>query len=63
MKDMNQILINMQIKLTGAMMEPEYSRGAMFTYFIRMGCELLAMFTICFMIVTTPKDDDESVVD
>lgn len=63
MKDLNQVLINMQVKVTGAMMPPGESRWAMDLYFVRMAVELLAMYTICFMIVTTPKDDDESVVD
>lgn len=63
MKDMNQVLINMQVKITGAMMPPGESRWAMDLYFLRMAVELLAMYTICFMIVTTPKDDAESVVD
>ena len=63
MKDMNQIVINMQVKITGSMMKPENSAFLMFTYFIRMAGELLAVYTICFMVVTAPKDDDESVVD
>ena len=63
MKDMNQVLINMQVKITGAMMAPQDSRFAMDLYFIRMVIELLAMYTICYMIVTTPKHEYESVID
>lgn len=62
-KDLNQVVINMQVKVTGAMMHPQQSRFAMDLYFVRMAVELLAMYTICFMIVTTPKDETETVID
>lgn len=53
----------MQVRMTGAMNKPKHSRWAMFEYLYRMVIDILAQVTICFMIVTTPKDSDESVVD
>lgn len=53
----------MQVRMTGAMNKPKDSRWAMFEYTYRMVIDILAQVTICFMIVTTPKDDYESVVD
>lgn len=61
-KDINQVLINMQVRITGAMNLPENSRWAMVEYFIRMTQDILAQITICFMVVTTPKGEDEDVV-
>lgn len=62
-RDLQQVLINLFVRVTGTMMRPDQSRFVMGEFLVRVSISLLAMFTILIVIFTTPKGDVEGVID
>lgn len=62
-RDLQQIAINLFVRVSGAMMTARHSRTVMVEFFVRVMISILAMLTILVVIFTTPKDDYECVID
>ena len=58
-----QILINLGLRITGAVGPASRSRFMFFETILRMGVTLLACLAILFTIFSSPKDDEESIID
>lgn len=62
-RDSMQILINLGLRITGAVGPASRSRFMFFETILRMGVTLLACLAILFTIFSTPKDDVEGIID
>ena len=61
-RDIQQIAINLFVRISGVMMMAKQSRSVMVEYLARTMISLLAMTTIMVVIFTTPKGDEEGVI-
>lgn len=62
-RDLQQIAINLFVRVSGAMMSANKSRTVMVEFFLRVMISILAMLTILVVIFTTPKGEYECVID
>ena len=62
-RDIMQIIINLSVRFTGAMSNPEQSRFIYVEAIIRIALTALALITILFVVFSTPHDEYEDIID
>lgn len=60
---MQQILINLGCRFTGAVIPPVQSRWVLVEAIVRIIVTIIAFLAIIFTIFSTPKDDVEGIID
>lgn len=62
-RDIMQIIINLSVRLTGAVSLPEDSRFIYVEAILRISLTILALITILFVVFSTPRDEYEGIID